>query len=192
MTCVRILVISLAAFVALCLPSLAQASPQAVIRDCADDGSLDGKYSNDDLRSARDNLPADLDEYSDCREVIGAAINDGGGHKGAAGGTGGPRRGGQTGAAKAERKRDKAALARAARRRQKPRLEVGGQTVEPSGNGLFELRSAANGIPLPLLLAVIALGLLGATGGFLALRRRIPALARLSLVNGRLARLRRQ
>ena len=31
-----------------------------------------------DLRKARDSLPSDLDEYSDCREVIGAAIGGSG------------------------------------------------------------------------------------------------------------------
>ena len=62
------------AFAALALPASALASPEAVIRDCGQDGSLDGSYSNRDLREARANLPTDVDEYSDCREIIGAAI----------------------------------------------------------------------------------------------------------------------
>ena len=67
---------------ALALPSAAQASASAVIRDCAQDGHLDGHYSNAELRQARDNLPSDLDEYSDCRDVISAAITSGSGRGG--------------------------------------------------------------------------------------------------------------
>ena len=48
-----------------------------MIRDCALDGRLDQKYSNSELRRAHNNLPADLDEYSDCRDVIAAAIKGG-------------------------------------------------------------------------------------------------------------------
>ena len=48
-----------------------------MIADCARDGQLDRSYSNSELRRARDNLPADLDEYSDCRDVIAAAIKGG-------------------------------------------------------------------------------------------------------------------
>ena len=62
---------------ALLLPAAAQASPQAVIRDCKVDGDLDHKYSNEDLRKAEDNLPADVDEYSDCREIIAGAVTGG-------------------------------------------------------------------------------------------------------------------
>ncbi len=36
-------------------------------------------------------------------------------------------------------------------------------------------------MPLPLLLAIIGLGLLALAGGFMALRSRVPALARISL-----------
>ena len=53
------------------------ASADQVLRDCIRDGKLDGKYSNAELRKARDNLPSDSDEYSDCSEVIAAAIKGG-------------------------------------------------------------------------------------------------------------------
>ena len=73
----------------LCLPSTAAASPAQVIRDCVDDGVLSRTYSNSELRKARDNLPSDLDEYSDCREVIAAAIKGGPGPRAGGGGNGG-------------------------------------------------------------------------------------------------------
>ena len=53
------------------------ASADQVLRDCIRDGKLDGSYSNAELRKARDNLPSDSDEYSDCGEVIAAAIKGG-------------------------------------------------------------------------------------------------------------------
>jgi hypothetical protein len=170
--------IVIAALLALAAPAVAQASPQAVIRDCADDGHLDGKYSNDDLRRAADTLPSDLDEYSDCREVINGAIT-GGSDKGG-GRDSGPK--GSASAANRERSaraRDANALKDATGR--KPKLNVDGRSVEPGANGLFDTASSSNGLPLPLLLALIAVGLLAMVGALYALRRRVPALAKIPL-----------
>jgi hypothetical protein len=168
-----------AALIALAAPAAAQASGFDVIRDCARDGRLDGNYSNAELKEARDNLPSDLDEYSDCREVINNAITggsdrgggrDGGSGAGGAGGGSGPD-------GKAERARDEAALDALTDRRGKPSVNVAGIRAEPGGNGLFDLASAANGLPLPLLLALIAVLLFSAGGGLAALSRRFPWLA---------------
>jgi hypothetical protein len=170
--------------VALAAPALAQASPDAVIRDCAEDGDLDGNYSNDDLEQAENNLPSDLDEYSDCREVIGGAQTGGSGR--GAGGGGRDTANDPTGAAAAKarrnaRKRDEAELGAITSRGDRPELRVGGRSVEPGSNGLFDVASSSNGLPLPLLLALIAIGLLAAVGALYALRRRVPALARIPL-----------
>jgi hypothetical protein len=169
--------------VLLALPSSALASPEQVVRDCAQDGTLDRSYSNADLRKARDELPSDLDEYSDCREVIGAAIKGGsdrGGGRGSggAGGAGSPEE-------MAARTKDQAKLdANAASRGEtRPKLEVGGRTVEPGPNGLFDLSSAENGMPTPLLVALIAIGVLALVGCLVALRERIPLLARIPLLS---------
>jgi hypothetical protein len=59
----------------------------------------------------------------------------------------------------------------------KPRVSVGGRNVEPGDNGLFNLASANNGMPLPLLLGIIAAGLLAILGGLAVLKRRAPAFA---------------
>src|SRR5919197_2886810 len=48
-------------------------SAGAVIRDCSEDGVLNGHYSHSDLTKALDQLPSDLDEYTDCRAVIRSA-----------------------------------------------------------------------------------------------------------------------
>src|ERR671937_1925183 len=54
-------------------PEVAQASPQGVIRDCAQDGKLDHHYSLSDLKNAEKQLPSDVDEYTNCRDVINQA-----------------------------------------------------------------------------------------------------------------------
>ena len=57
------------------------ASPAQIYEDCQD-GRLDKKYSQSDYRKALKNMPGDLDEYTNCRELVRAAaqgVNGGGG-----------------------------------------------------------------------------------------------------------------
>ena len=64
-----------------CVPATALASSEQVLEDCQD-GRIDKKYSSKDLRDALEDMPADLDEYSSCREVIRSAqqgVRGGGG-----------------------------------------------------------------------------------------------------------------
>lgn len=183
---IAFLLVTLAALAA---ATPAHASPDAVIKDCAEDGDLDRDYSNRDLRRAEDGLPSDLDEYSDCREVIAAAISAGPGGKRGAGKRGDA--GGAGAGDPAALAEDQAVLDRiASGGGKRPRLRVGGETLTPGDDGLFEVASASNGLPLPLLLVLVALGLLTATGGTLALRRRVPALARIRLPTVPLSRVR--
>jgi hypothetical protein len=180
----------LAAFVALAAPAVASASPRQVLDDCNDDGALSRQYSTDDLRKALDNMPTDLAEYSDCEEIIGAAIT-GGSDKGQGRGSPGQGVGGAGAAdpgeqaARAQDAADLEALTAAAQEDngKKPTIQVGDETVKPGGNGLFDLASASNGLPTPLLVALIVLGLLALAGGFAALRGRMPALGRVPLLS---------
>ena len=206
MTPMRKTLILCLALLALGVPAAAHASSSAVIRDCADDGRLQHKYSRGDLEGARKHLPADLDEYSDCRSVINDAIaalgaskkGDGGG---GGGGNGGSSRGHASShkpsaAAKRRQQVSDATALNEATKGHKPTLRIGDKTVKPGSNGLFHLASAANGLPLPLLLALIAVGILALVGGLYALRSRVPALAslplpRVSLPRVRLPRFRR-
>ena len=48
----------------------AAATRDEIIRDCADDGALQGDYSPAELRDARQNLPSDVAEYTDCGDVL--------------------------------------------------------------------------------------------------------------------------
>ncbi|HET6547752.1 MAG TPA: hypothetical protein VFG79_04800 [Solirubrobacter sp.] len=80
-------------------PAAHAAGPIQIIRDCEDDGVLQGSYTASELRNARSNLPTDIDEYSDCRDVLSRAIaaktqNAGGGTNT---GGGAPTGGGTTG-----------------------------------------------------------------------------------------------
>ena len=52
----------------------AATDPIEIQRDCADDGLLQGSYTTTELRNARNKLPTDADEYSDCRDVLSRAI----------------------------------------------------------------------------------------------------------------------
>jgi hypothetical protein len=67
-------------------PTASAANP---IRDCEDDGILQGDYTPSQLRQARSNLPTDIDEYSDCRDVLSRAIAASASASGPSGGTGG-------------------------------------------------------------------------------------------------------
>jgi hypothetical protein len=164
------------ALAVLALPAPAFASADQVIRDCARDGKLDQKYSNSELRRARNNLPADLDEYSDCRDVIAAAIK-GGSDKGL--GAGSPGVGATNPAAEAAAQAldqgDLAALTSG--KGPAPAVDVGGTSLKPDSSGFFNLGGAANQVPLPLLLALILLSLFALASGLGALRERVPALA---------------
>jgi hypothetical protein len=177
------------------------AGPLQVIKDCNQDGQLNRKYSNKELRKALDNLPSDIDEYSDCRDVIGGAItggsdkggNRGTGGSGADGGGGGSGAGGTGGnaapitpeeqAARTQDQADLQALGTPESRENSPPIDVGGEQVKPGSNGLFDLASASNSLPTPLLIALIALALLAIAGGVVALRGRLPALARIPLLS---------
>ena len=66
----RLLLTALIALLA--VPAAAGASVDAIYEDCQD-GRLDKRHAKPDLREALDDMPADLDEYTNCRELIRAA-----------------------------------------------------------------------------------------------------------------------
>jgi hypothetical protein len=83
------LLTAIALVFALALPALAHASGSALIKDCANDGVINGTYTAKDYVDALANLPADVDEYSDCRDQIRRAQLGGAGGKGGSSGGGG-------------------------------------------------------------------------------------------------------
>jgi hypothetical protein len=175
----RLLVLAVLALLA--LPAGAMADP---VIDCARDGDLDKKYSNAELRKAIDRIPGDLDEYSNCREILSGAITGGsdkGGNRPTAGADGSPLPADEQ-AARGKDTDDLASIT-GSPDENRPSVEVGGQRVEPESNGLFDLASASNDVPVPLLVALIALAVVAVIGGLVALRERIPALSRIPLLS---------
>ena len=58
---------------ALIAPSSAYAgSRERILRDCQD-GQMDGHYSQKEYADALSHMPTDVDEYTDCRDVIRGA-----------------------------------------------------------------------------------------------------------------------
>jgi hypothetical protein len=170
-----------AALALLALPAPAFASADQAIRDCAFDEDLDRRYSNKELREAADNLPSDLAEYSDCREVLLGAVS---GSSDKSGGAGSPGIGGSDPVAEtAAQADDQADLAAVTGSDDSPRVDVGGTSLEPDSSGFFGLGNAANKVPLPLMIALLLLGVMALASGVGGLRERVPALARIPLLS---------
>lgn len=177
-------VIVLAFVAGLTLPALrpgaAKASPRQVIADCADDGTLSRRYSQRDLAGALNSLPADLDEYSDCRGVIEDALanNALGSHH---------RRSElarllSTIGPSAARPEDHAALTttldRLSRERTLGRTPTvrldDGTVLRPDGGGALRAAGLVGPLPVPLVGALGALLALALVGSVLALRSKVP------------------
>jgi hypothetical protein len=56
-------------------PAAKAATTNQIIRDCADDGVLEGHYTAAQMRKALKHLPTDVAEYSDCNDVLQRAID---------------------------------------------------------------------------------------------------------------------
>jgi hypothetical protein len=173
----------LAALVAaLAVPASAQASGawQQAIRDCANDGRLHQQYSQSALQQALRHLPPDIAEYTDCYDVLRAALTGPG-----SGGSGGPNSSVSPGSV-TPTSNDLNAL-RGIQHGGAPSLKIGGRPVTPGSGGLFHLasRTAENRLPTPLFWSLVALAAMGAFAGLVALR---PHLLRMRGVAARILR----
>jgi hypothetical protein len=192
--------IFLALFAALLFPTAARAtSPGTIIRDCADDSILQGHYSVADLRKALDQVPKDVNEYSDCSDVISRAIanqttrsNDnsgspgsGGGASGGAGGGGTPGSQGsappahhrataadQDGIVGASTAQDHQAVSEASIKGAGP-LQVGGHSVVPGSRLASDV--GRNRLPGALIAALALLCVLALAATAPRVRRRVVA-----------------
>jgi hypothetical protein len=191
----------------LAMPALAQAARgDAVIRDCYDDGHIDGSYSQADYNAAANHMPSDIDQYSDCRDAIlqgqadsSRGRNSNGGSGGGSGSNGGSNGGAanqsRTGGspkpyagnpaletksgAYAPTQGDKAAYDQAKADAARGGTLPGGLAIPTAGG--FKPAGATNSMPTPVLLALLAVGLLVAGTTALVARRRVPALTRAAL-----------
>jgi hypothetical protein len=160
-------------------PANAQSTRTKILRECQD-GALRGDYSTREIRDARNNIPDDIDQYSNCRDVLSEALADriggaGGGDGGAGdasgGGAGVNDGGGDSGGGSAapltpSTDQDRIALDDATRGGGTP-LEIGGQRVVPGAAA-----SMRNDLPSTLLVVLILLAVAAAIGASPLLRRR--------------------
>jgi hypothetical protein len=165
----------------LAAPTASAGVREKILRECQD-GRITGDYSPGQLRDARKNIPTDIDEYSDCRDVLARAAlsgrSSGGGNGGTGGGgtaaPGGVLPGGGGGEltvanGKAEEKDLVDALESAP-----GGADVGGEHLVPGASGLAA-DAARRGLPTTLLTALVLLGLCALAAAAPAVRRRVIA-----------------
>jgi hypothetical protein len=162
------LALALLASVLVAAPALGSA--QDVIRDCSEDGVLNGHYSHGELAKALDKLPSDLDEYTDCRAVIRSAeLASARKHKG-----GVPSTVDTTSPPSAAEQRSLHDASKGT-----GSVDVGGRGIMP-GADAAPFKSAGFGTDLPPLVLAVLIALAGAMlfGGALAIQRHRPAFGR--------------
>ena len=159
----------LAMLLALAAAGPAPASPSSVIRDCSEDGILNGKYSQSELDGALEQLPSDLDEYTDCRSVIRRAQLSSAGNKRRA--PRAPSKAERADATSPPNTTEQKEIAKAAG--SGAPVRIGGTGVRP-GEGAGALDSSGFGGDLPalLLIVLLALGGLAVTAVVSGARRR--------------------
>jgi hypothetical protein len=174
-------ILLLATAVALALPAASFAQEgQEVLRDCAQDGDLDGDYTQEELDEAYENMPSDIDEYSTCRSVIEAARERsgvGGGDEGSSGGvtpgggsdgSGGAPGGSGNDLEELENRGDRAKAGDA------PDVGVAGESAKNTG-GTFSTDAEANAMSPALIIALILAALGAVAGALYLLRDQLPA-----------------
>jgi hypothetical protein len=172
---VRLLMLS-GLILLLAAPTASAGVREQILRECQE-GRITGDYSPGQLRDARRNIPTDIDEYSDCRDVLSRAALAGGGSGGGSGGNapvapGGLSLAGTTGnLLKPEADDERKALDDA--KADSGALSIDGERVIPAAAGLSQ--SARHGLPTTLLIALILLALCGTAAAVPPVRRRVLA-----------------
>jgi hypothetical protein len=160
----------IAAVLMLLVAQPALGSSGDVIRDCSEDGVLNKHYSQKELAGALDNLPSDLDEYTDCRTVIRGAQLAG------AKSRGGTPRGviSRVDHSAPVNSAEQRSIERAAKGSSNP-VDIAGHTISPGGAATTVAATGlGTDIPAFVLVALIALGLAMICGAAFAMQRRWP------------------
>jgi hypothetical protein len=174
----RLTAISLAAL--LLVPALAHASGQDVIRDCAKNGALTKRYTQKEYQQALAELPADIDEYGDCRTIIrDAQLGTAAGGSGTGGPIGSIPGVASAAAATPHTPQEKAALADATSKAGDAPVNVsgggggGGNDPIVPGASSFSTGGLTHGLPLPVIIVLVLIGAAAVIGAVLALRPQI-------------------
>ena len=152
------------------------ASTTQILRDCADDGVLQGDYTPAELRKARQNIPTDTDEYTDCRDVLARALAAGVSSRGGSGGTGGASggTGGDQPPPDPHSPEGREIVGQAGAKPPPGPMNIGGRSVIP-GRASLSADGVRNDLPPGMLAALILLGA-GALSTLLPpVRRRVLA-----------------
>jgi hypothetical protein len=165
----------------LAAPTASAGVREKILRECQE-GRITGDYTPGQLRDARKNIPTDIDEYSDCRDVLARAAltgRSGGGGGGGAGGGGGTAAPGgvQPGGGGGDivltpDKTEQTGLNKA--RSSAAPIVVDGQSIVPGASGLAA-DAARHGLPTTLLIVLVLLALCGIAAAGPAVRRRVLA-----------------
>jgi hypothetical protein len=158
-----------------------------IVEDCFEDGDLDGNYTASQIRDARNNLPADVDQYSDCRDVLTRAL--GGSGTKTTGGGGGPFGAGASGPSEPltpSGPAEQQALDEAVESGGEQPVQVGDGTVVPGASG-FEAGAARSDIPGTLLTALILLAAVAIAAAAPHVRRTFVPFVRQRVFRRRLA-----
>ena len=155
---------------------------EKILRECQN-GRITGNYTPGQLRDARRHIPTDLDEYSDCRDVLSRASLAGRGSGGGGGGTPGQGGGTATGGATSGGgeagggdqilspgdQTEKDALGDA--RTSAAAVTVDGERILPG----FAAKAARHGLPAPVIAVLVLLGLCALALTLPSVRRRVRA-----------------
>jgi len=163
----------------LAAPTASAGVREKILRECQE-GRITGDYSPGQLRDARKNIPTDIDEYSDCRDVLARASLTGRGGSGGGPGGGGtsapggivPGGGGNGNPLTTGDSGETAALDDA-RLRNSP-LSIGDDRVIPGAAG-FADTAARRGLPATVLVVLVLLGLCALVATIPSARRRVRA-----------------
>ena len=166
--------------VLLLAPALARADAgDAVIKDCTSNGTLTKKYSQKAYQEALAELPADVDEYGDCRQIISdAQLAAAGGAS--SGSPAGSIPGIGPAAATPHTPAEQAALAQATSNGDAPvkvagagsRNGTGGKPLVP-GASSFDAGGITHGLPAPVIVVLVLIGVAAVVGALIALRPQI-------------------
>jgi hypothetical protein len=163
----------------LAAPTASAGVREKILRECQE-GRITGNYTPGQLRDARKNIPTDIDEYSDCRDVLaraalsGRSTGNGGNGGGGTAAPGGVLPGGGDGnITTANGKGEEQDLVKALQTAPQG-ATVAGEHLVPGASGLAA-DAARHGLPASLLVAIILIGLCALAAAAPAVRRRVIA-----------------
>ena len=139
-------------------PALA-GTREKILQECQD-GRLSGDFTAKEIRDARNNIPTDIDQYSDCRDVLARALASraGGGGGGAAGGGGlGGAGGGSGPLLTPSSEADNKAIQNAQARGDEP-VKIGESAIAPGAAGLAA-GAPRTGLPAGIIAVLVLLGI---------------------------------